>query len=1263
MKNLDKLSVAPSASKLESVGTFFADNWLYVIVFLSVLAVFLLFFLYKKRKSNALAKKSIEVKEEPIPVSSFKKIWRGFLRELPWQLRRVLSIYHHFIVMGDVGAGKSSLIDSHTDWKGQALQFYPSYIEDPLLHIYLGAKILIQEIPSTLLNDTSKNARLALLKLWRPLYRHKSPTVVFVLNGMKLKNDDPEYLKKQAQVARGKINLLAQITGKPIGVRITLTHMSEVEGFSELSKFLRQKNIQLKLEFSSKEDIANIEYCLEYYEAYLEQALVTLSAAEYLKIITFMRAAPAILKDLSGFISILQSPDPLSHIPRIDEVCLTSTLEGDSLVSNPFATTLSSEELQKFNPLLRHQIAAAVLLVGGIIYLGNAFFYEKYLVEAKVEEVAIIEASPPAQYGQKIHQLFIDPLTSMQTHALMEFLPDFFPHINKEIDRRVIELIRETYLLPELERFYVEGKDQGISKDKKSDSLYDLQNIDIVDAQQKVLYFLGLLYATRSDDLGKLILKDPAVWAETLGLSQMLVEDYVKNNQSSWSVDMDIEKVTYRKGVNIATDLHYWMVYFTKIETLYQKEVISKADFYKLQKETDYLINVIKEIEQFDLAVTVAELLKRQSIHGVTVDLVEQENAQLRQKDVKNFLSLINMSRFDYPAVNDNLTLIGLWEHLKAMLHFMGEEDNDDRFYHFILAGREFKFNAKRWNAVKNRSRITSFLDDFIAHNSRHDGLLFFPVKKEFDDLVMNPFNDGSFLFSGHSIVDGRFTKEAFEQRVKPVLTELPKFFQQLPVSEKSKRQLNNFLFKEIEVYARRYAEAYRGYYMDFDINANSSGALSYVLTQLTLPSSQFMEFLLSVKENTGLELEASEYMRPMVLQLAEFEFFQRLMAEKKGAFPELEKYKSLLEQMQSVIGEESLADETKRQDKPLGDFASKLTPLGKISYSIYLDEPGSYLNLIKLWLKSVGISSRWQDVFLAPVYQAYALGRVEVEAELEKTWTALWRDDVKTLYSRFPFDKASAQNVSLAELKNATHPDGHFWQYFNTLLAPLCIKQDGHWYPRSGVQSELRLPGNMLPTLNSLDRISKDLWASNGEARPLEFMIRSAPLPISISDEYIPVLSYLHIGESAVVGFNQKPSWKMFKYFWHKISAASVGLEIATANKDERMQRSLTVSNANWSFFHLLQKAEEITYVTQFYIDDKADKDANTVREIKRTDNLLNQDPVWMLNWPIFFSGSDLDFDPEQVTSKNQLDQNVLNITFSIDKDPWTIFSLPPRE
>jgi len=1230
-------------STVKTQGFFTWDNWPYFLAALAGLLLILLVILIIKRRRGEKKEPKPEKKKQPkgLPVRRLAKIWNKFLREIPWDLRRAVMLYQHFIVFGETGVGKSLLIDSHTDWQGHARQFYPSYTTNSLLQIYLGSKVLVQEIPAALLNDTSKNARLALTKLWKPLFRRKDPTAVIILNGTMLQTAESAYLKKQAQIIRGKINLLARIRKKPIKVRIALSHMDQIEGFLEFSLFLTQNNIPLRLEFSSKDHLKDLIKGLETYEDYLTHALNSLSADKYLKAITFMRKAPKLFKDLSRFLDILQTPDPLAPDPKLTNLSLTFRAEDIPPVSNPFTTSLTAEALKKFNPLFRHKVAAIVLGIIGIIYMGSAFIYEYRLIDDRYSEIAALEEAPPARYDENMHRLFIDTLTSMKRQTLMTFIPDFFPHISQAINQRCIENIRKFYLLPELERFSVgetgEGKtDTGHLKEIQSLKQKYVEQIE--DAQDKVLYLLALIYATKDNELGNLIRENILDWSESLGLPLLLVEDYVNNNESSEGVALNIDRLYYRQKKGIADDPHTWMVYFLKVSKLYQQPIISKPEFKKLQTKTDQLLQVIREVERYDLSFKVSEILKKETPLGINVDLIARKESPLRQESIKRFLELIRKSSLKYPEVTDELSLTGLHENLKVMLHFEGVDDEKDPLFHFLFGGEEFKFSGRQWDNLLNRSRLSFFLRDFIKANRRHNGLLFFSAEKEFDDLVMNPSNDGRFFFSGHARVDGRFTKDAFQKRVEPVLTELPEFMDKLPIQIKEKRQFSDFLAMEVDAYSRQYAKAFRDYYMDFDLKVDSPGALRYVLTQLTLPSSQFMDVLLTVRDNTAIDPGENKYLLPLALRLGEFEFFQRLLEEQKGTFPELNKYRAMLKQMQMDINEDGPVEDTDEKE-PLNDFKNLLTPLARISFSIFRDDPDSYLNMAKLWLESVGISAEWQDVFLAPFYQAYFLGIAEIEAEIDKTWTDLLQANISPLYIKFPFDMTSDKDVTYEEIKEATHPFGRFWKTFNVILSPFCVEQSGLWRARVCPFGAINLPENMLTTVNALSQLSALLWNNEGAEKPLEFMVKQGPLPQAGEQDPIAILSYLQVGDSSVFGFNQQPSWKKFNFKWHEDSKASVGVEVKTREEAERLQNAIAISNSPWSFYRLLQRTEDFTLFSKTYEQDQEPGDT----PVSSTDK--GNQLTWLIDCP-------------QINANAET--TILKIKFDLQKDPWGLFEIP---
>jgi type VI protein secretion system component VasK len=376
---------------------------------------------------------------------------------------------------------------------------------------------------------------------------------------------------------------------------------------------------------------------------------------------------------------------------------------------------------------------------------------------------------------------------------------------------------------------------------------------------------------------------------------------------------------------------------------------------------------------------------------------------------------------------------------------------------------------------------------------------------------------------------------------------------------------------------------------------------------------------------------------------LAEFDFLRRLAAEQKGVFPELEKYKALLDQMQLDMQEQAPAVK-KEKEETFTTLKNRLSPLGRISFAIFRGDQDSYVNLIKLWVHSVGMPTQWQDIFLMPVWQAYFLGMNEVEIEMAKMWTQLRQNDLVPLYNKFPFDMASREDATVELLRNATHPAGHFWQTFRKVLAPFCLEEEGQWRRRSGPYDYPRLPANMIATVNSMARVSNIFWDKEGKERPLEFMVKSSPLFQAQSHEPIAVLSYLQLGDTTVLSFNQQPTWKKMKFFWHSPSKASVGAEFAVRKRASRVKSAIEIPSSYWSFYHLLLKTEEYAVMSKFNVAASGDRGAGSLsgaddRKSSKTTRLL----TWIIDTPAI-----------------EVESRPIDIKFFIQSDPWALLKLP---
>jgi len=412
--------------------------------------------------------------------------------------------------------------------------------------------------------------------------------------------------------------------------------------------------------------------------------------------------------------------------------------------------------------------------------------------------------------------------------------------------------------------------------------------------------------------------------------------------------------------------------------------------------------------------------------------------------------------------------------------------------------------------------------------------------------------------------------------------------------------------------YSKRYVFSYYHYYDSFHVKADFLTALRYVLTHIQLPSSQFQEFLLVIKDNTALELEDSPFLHPFAAKLKEFDFFRRLLGEDNGSYPELEKYKFIMAQLQTDIENNQPFVPDNDADSAAA-LKSRLSSLGRICLSEFCNQEDSYLALVKMWMNSIGAEAKWQRLFLEPVLRAYALGKIEVEGVIHKTWQNLWDSDIQPVLDKFPFDMKADAIVDPEWLEVVIHPGGSFWKGFESLIAPLCVKRGQVWEEKTSSMGALLLPQNMLKTVNSMEYLKTALWDGKGLPRPLVFSVKPQLLPKKRIDETVAVLSFLHSGKSSVFGFNQQPAWSRLEIAWWDRQTAAVGLEFAKPFDKRKTYRKITIPSSSWSFHRLLRKA-------QLFEDQTA---------------------VWEL--------------------KASSGQEPLAVQFSIKPDPWGLFFAAP--
>lgn len=1116
-----------------------------VLALIAALIIGLVMYIVNRRKKGGKAKKSGPAQPPPIPRKSLVRIWKAFVRRMPWDIRRYLGDFQPFFVMGEAGSGKSSLISACTDWEGKALQFQPSHVDSPLMQCYMGARAVVLEMPSIILTDVSSGAHRALKNLLKQMPCKKEFQVVITLNGASLEDEDPENLKKLARYMRGKISLM-EIGKRPVQVRLALTHMDQVHGFVQWMDFLQKHRLSPQVSWDEKiysPDLARVQ---DGYERLLPRALTSMSSRDYLAMVGFLKDFRQRMQILQEFADVLLAPDPFSKAPQIAGLTMHGSGQ-ENATGNPFETGKEAMVYRQAWPANRkHQVAAAGIFLAASLGLVSAFGMEYRDLTRLDYYVEAAERRPPADYAE-LHSLF--PLAQYQG-IYHRVLPRFFPESEEVIVKRLTDIIRKHYLYPEL---------------------YSLRTQ--VDNAQPLVYLLGLIYASPNNPLGPMILTRSHTWAENLDLPRQLVEDYASSNQYLPDVIAEVDIISHIRPQTLdpSEDATNWTFFLRRVEKLLQAPYMSPKMLEEVQDLAEPLLDLMQEVYSYPMLYEVVEHLQQVAVVGPEIQWVQRRDRNIRQKELLELLKLVSRSSLETPDVQDR-SLHSLFD----LMDSLSERAPDERpVLNIFMDRRNFRISMQEWVDLEMRSKKTLMMRQFAQERQQSRGLIFFEETDDFPHIHLNPAGEGTLFFAGRARVDGLFSAKAFEKRVRPGVISLDEKLEETGVSQEEQDRFAEFVERQLESYAERYVESYVNYYHQFHIRAHSEGTLRFVLNEIPTRHSPFLRFLLTLHENTSLDTSGSPLFRSFANQLEKFGFVRNLMHEEDGVIPEWRNYTAFINQMREELDGRA---PWMSQDDGAETFKERLSPLGRISFTALQDDPDAYVNLVRKWLSGLGVDPEWRGPFLEPFLLAFNLGRSDIENTMAKVWQDIRGEHISHLQRRFPLDPTAEARIDPAALEDVIHPeDGDFWEDFEEFLGPFFRESRDGWVQRDASRDRINLPRGMLTTVNELHRIAGNLWDREGEPRPLVFNVLPTRLPAARDRANVPVVAYLRSGESSVFAFNQQPDWQEVRVKWWKSDAAVAGMGFQSPSTNRRVHRELRLDEQHWGLFSLLKKARPL--------------------------------------------------------------------------------------
>jgi hypothetical protein len=655
-----------------------------------------------------------------------------------------------------------------------------------------------------------------------------------------------------------------------------------------------------------------------------------------------------------------------------------------------------------------------------------------------------------------------------------------------------------------------------------------------------------------------------------------------------------------------------------------KKPFVQEFELKSAQKQAEKLLGVINQFGYYqDQPEIVQWLMTHTNLH-LNLQVQFDTQTELRQKNIAQLLSLVsNLRLSDTEACPAAISISRCLGQLQAVAN--ARPDFTDSVMTFNLDDEYFSFSSQQWTDLITRSRVSIMLRNIILLRGRsNNGWVFFDSPSVYLDLQMNAGSDSGMLSLGKARIDGRLTAEAFNNNVKPTLMALSDIVDKLPIDAEEKRHFTDFVLNNLQTYSDRYINAWLNYFRQFQIRIDNPWTLNYVLDQIQQSNSPLQETLLQIKNNTALDMPPLPYFQSFAQRLTVFRFIQRLMQEKNGEYPEFQKYQAIMLQMQNDISSQEPYVPKKFGDDAAG-LKAALTPVGRVAWPMLLNEEGSYIKLVKNWLQSAEILSAWQTPFLAPVKKVSELGTLEIQQVTDGIWQDIWNSNVLPQLDKFPFQQEAGQDRELTvdDLNKVFHPkQGAFWIGFNQYLTPLCVFGNGVWAQRQELVDKIPMPKHFLDRLNTVQQLTANLWDVQGNPKPLQFSVMPGLMP-TFDTKLMPratlvSLTYLRIGSSSILGFNQKPDWQNLSLEWWTSQATEVGMEFRKDAGTTRSYADINISDSNWNFYRLLQQGKMT--MTNSY-------------------GQKNIPYVWHLSHPDY---------PQQL----------LNLEFSFKNNPWSIFA-----
>jgi hypothetical protein len=1185
-------------------------HWAEILVWLFLLAILILIgWIFWRRFGEGIITRAQSfwqrlTRVPEIPSDALTRIWREFKREIPPKLRRAVRRYPIFVVIGDHGCGKTTLIDIWGHLDVQRLRYHGSSTDSNLMQAHLGNNEIILEISSNFLYSTDKDHANALLALWSQL--PQGTTIILTIDARGLLSPDVDQQSRIINALVSKFALFNEASERPIPVRIALSHMDEIEGFPPFYAFAANSGLDIHVEIENGSSGPAFAHGLDHYLQYLSNFLVGLSSRDFMASMGFLSHIREVLGALQNQLNAALERHEVKGL-TLDSVCLISYGDRDlqlGLESNdPFRYV---PQASRFSDVLspKHLRWATRLGAAGLALILFNYTSERLSIERAADLVQSIPGLTAQEYAIQAHPHFAHLQNSHHHGHSFDFFhlgARYYPTQARIVGLALAKSIRTHYLLP------------GLKLAQSEPHVYAM-----------TVRWLALIHANATNQLGAFYMKEGIDTG--IQLPYELIHDYV-----SWNIDLkepqilNLENEDYGMLAGRDVSDRPWPRLAQLLDFSARDTYITQSELVDIQNAARDLQGSVNSARAFpQLDEQILWLSENGHISNNTRQYWKDSpsDGQLESDALKRSLDLIVSS-----AVNRGEQPQNIMQVLELIQKLMNDykdliAKNTLGVVGTTINGHYYSFDTNRWYQLMLRSQVKEILTSYYALNYSNTGWIFFNPQAQAYRVPLGISTDISGGLVNNAQVDIRLTRESFEQKVKPAIILLTTMVGEIPLQNQDKQALIDFFVSNLTIYAGNYADAYWGFFKNMIIRVNSPDNLEAYLRELQRPGSAFVQNLMRIKENVLLDIPTDPNFQPVRDRLADFQFMQKLMQEQAGSYPQLQRYIALSgELLDHMSKDEALPPAGMEKPGPDAGLKKVLTPLGRVSYEMLNGGSSSLLYRVEAYLRELNIPASWQGPFVVPFQKAREFGRQEANTTLYRQWQQLWDTQVVPLLSCFPFEyqkSTTTQDCEPDQIQLVFHPlNGTFWSRMKEVFGGLFQVSDSQWKPRQDIVTQFMLPENMLRRLEAASALTQALWTKEGANQPLVFKVKPELLPeITVMNEEgqevpMPSLAFLRSPGSSVLGFNQKKAWQDFNFEWWQKSQVSAGIEFVSPTEKTRKYASTDIDDSRWAFFRLLMTS---------------DRSAN-----------------WLYTWRVIH--------PEKPDKK-------LSVSFTLKKDPFELFS-----